>query len=270
MATGFENPAPTDEKETEEKRKKVYKPPKIKMDLRTAAKAFAFNKALGGWHSVQVEGCSAATNALISGFLVNRRNKKFITKKTKDKAENQESVDEDDEKWETCSITENPVDEPAVIVSPFDSSQHKKQKKATYSCWKMPNFMDNIERNSRFKFARPESWIPPGDSPSVVSPTTQVHQLQLVLQQKERELVLYRQQLKKAHLENYKIIKLLQGFTGDQYEELLKENQIVKGHMARLSRENQRLVGMLRQTKNPKIAEMQLLDKLHQTKISNS
>ncbi|XP_064647148.1 uncharacterized protein LOC135499986 [Lineus longissimus] len=157
---------------------------------------------------------------------------------------------------DVVSISEQPFEEVPIIRRPFSSKGREPSDRRAN--WKTPNFPKQ-DRGASFKWDKP---LNSEESTSYSSPGQQLQRLNVLLHEKDRELEIVRNQLKKAQTDNYNLIKELQGYKGEHYDDLKKDNLVLKEQIDRVIRENMKLCGLRRQDQNTKLQELKLKEEL--------
>lgn len=217
---------------------------------------FHYDSTLKGWKEIPKETASARWNKAkgavrVGGYFIGLRKKpntvlnidvKSLVRAT---AQNRslESARKMNEDPEIESLQRTLTD-PGIYPKPFVRGTDQKYDGVwTYPVDKRPS----EECNKAFEWERPKT-----DRKNLVESASkyQAQYLQKLLKEKDKEIKLISYQLVKINKENVSLLKELDGFRGRNYDELYKENVVLKEQVARISRENNVLVGQVKKDNN--------------------
>lgn len=139
--------------------------------------------------------------------------------------------------------------EEALIAPPVIPKPFVKMEKMNQGIWKSPNpLRRTTDISEQFNFHRPKA--PDRETLSTAFMSHQAQYMKKVLAEKEKEMKLLQSQLNKFNAETYRLLKELEGYRGKNYDEIFEENEVLKGNIARVSKENTLLHGQLKQRNN--------------------
>ncbi|XP_013393704.1 uncharacterized protein LOC106161324 isoform X1 [Lingula anatina] len=243
---------------------------------------FKYDKSTKGWRG-PISVATAVTKFKTQGRsfekvtkLMKNKEKQTELQKTAKIEVNKEALDgnysddfsdEDNGEGDNVSVvTKEALKQPPVVERPFSSLA--KDSPARYTNWSGPSKVNINKLKQDFQWIRPAG----GNGDSFTSPSQQLIRMGKVMEEKEKEIETLRNQLLKAHQDNYKLIQQLQNFHGDHYEQLKVDNAKLKNQSQRLQHENVKLIGLLRQQGNKVLNKLEYereMEEIHGFKPKN-
>lgn len=224
---------------------------------------YKFDKSIGSWRgpvlvSLAASKCSSQQHVFekLSKLRKNKEKQDELQKNTKlrihkEALDGHYSDDFSDDEEKDQDMSEDTLSEAPNIQRPFSSL--KLESPSRYANWSGPRKTMQSNRVNEFEWKKPIG----SDGTCFTSPAQQLVRLQKVLEEKEKDMAILRKSLMKAQEDNYELIKELEGYRGEHYEDMKIENIRLKEHVKILTKEATKLRGLQRAQGNSILIKMQ-------------